>query len=75
MIGVRAQIQAPPPQLSVGISRPGISPSIVSQTNVVGYHAPGTNSQATTQQPRSSIMNGAQGMISRIKSIIFLEFI
>jgi hypothetical protein len=64
MIGVRAQIPAPPQQINTGMSRSVISPSIVSPTNVYGgYHAPGTNAQTTTQpSPRPSIINGAQGM-------------
>ncbi|CAB4446625.1 unnamed protein product [Rhizophagus irregularis] len=61
MIGVRAQIPASPQQINTGMSRPGIPPPIVSPTNVYGgYHAPGTNTQTTTQPPpRPSMMNGA----------------
>ena len=60
MIGVRAQIPAPPQQINTGMSRPVISPSIVSPTNVYGgYHAPGTSTQTTTQTPpRPSVING-----------------
>jgi len=60
MMGVRAQISAPPQQINTGMSRPSVPPSIVSPTNVYGgYHAPGTNAQ-TTQSPRPSITSVRQ---------------
>ncbi|PKY46184.1 hypothetical protein RhiirA4_543145 [Rhizophagus irregularis] len=52
MIGFHAQIPALPQQINTGMSCPGIPPLIVSLTNIHGgYHAPGTNTQTTTQPP------------------------
>ncbi|CAI2177378.1 4769_t:CDS:2 [Funneliformis geosporum] len=61
MMGIRAQIPAPP-QINTGMPRPAIQSSMISPTNVYGgYHATGTTTQATTQsQPRPSVINVAQ---------------